>query len=329
MEVIVMNDRVQIGDRFAVTFQRTLRIPDDGRTYPLPPGLGAFPVHRVEEYYDRVPEAWREQGGVFLPVYQREALWLGFDGAPWKPNAVKVGAGRVNAVSGGPWDEDLHDDPQDYLVCPDQPWLDGIKTAEGVVRQFVAMPLGKGYTVEGQVTGTEKFGGIQLVVYEPRPGRFPDQPPPSLRPASGPLAQAMSAPEGLGLAAGGRLRQKVYADRYGIEAWDPANRGRLFVHLLNSLQYQAVTGREAPPTPVSASTYTEHGLPWFDLYDEAYADVPASDVLAKVRSVRERDEELELKPGAEERPLDIQEGQIERLGPAGPRAGAGEMEHDS
>ena len=27
-----------------IAFQRTLRIPDDGRTYPLPAGLGAFPL---------------------------------------------------------------------------------------------------------------------------------------------------------------------------------------------------------------------------------------------------------------------------------------------
>ena len=26
-----------------IGFQRTLRIPDDNRDYPLPPGLGAFP----------------------------------------------------------------------------------------------------------------------------------------------------------------------------------------------------------------------------------------------------------------------------------------------
>ena len=26
--------------RLAIDFQRTLRIPDDGKTYPLPPGLG-------------------------------------------------------------------------------------------------------------------------------------------------------------------------------------------------------------------------------------------------------------------------------------------------
>jgi len=28
------------------------------------------------------------------------------------------------------------------------------------------MPLGSGYTVEGQVTGKEEFGGIQIIVYE-------------------------------------------------------------------------------------------------------------------------------------------------------------------
>src|SRR5215475_12642012 len=107
LSVRIEKDRLCIGERFSVTFQRTLRIPDDGRDYPLPPGLGAFPIHRVEDYHDRVPAAWRDQGGVFLPIYQREALWLGFDGAPWKPNAVKVGVGRINTVSGGPWDEEL------------------------------------------------------------------------------------------------------------------------------------------------------------------------------------------------------------------------------
>src|SRR5438034_589052 len=122
--VSIDRDRVHIGERFSVSFQRTLRIPDDGRAYPLPPGLGAFPVHPVEDYKDRVPAAWREQGGVFIPMHQGEALWLGFDGASWKPNAVKVAVGMVNAVSGEMWDERLHDDPQDYVVCPQQPWLD-------------------------------------------------------------------------------------------------------------------------------------------------------------------------------------------------------------
>ena len=46
-----------------------------------PPASGPFPVGRVEDFADRVPESWREEGGVFLPMYQREALWLGFEAA--------------------------------------------------------------------------------------------------------------------------------------------------------------------------------------------------------------------------------------------------------
>ena len=44
--------------RLRVTFQRTLRIPDDGSTYFLPPGLGTFPVTPVDEVGTRAPAAW-------------------------------------------------------------------------------------------------------------------------------------------------------------------------------------------------------------------------------------------------------------------------------
>jgi hypothetical protein len=35
--------------------QRTLRIPDDGREYPLPAGLGRFPLRHVDDYARTVP----------------------------------------------------------------------------------------------------------------------------------------------------------------------------------------------------------------------------------------------------------------------------------
>jgi hypothetical protein len=47
-------DRLRIGE-LEVAFDRTLRIPDDGNTYPLPPGLGAFPIRKVEDYAERGP----------------------------------------------------------------------------------------------------------------------------------------------------------------------------------------------------------------------------------------------------------------------------------
>ena len=36
--------------QFSLSFQRTLRIPDDGRDYPLPPGLGRFALRHIEDY---------------------------------------------------------------------------------------------------------------------------------------------------------------------------------------------------------------------------------------------------------------------------------------
>ncbi|MEU6283057.1 hypothetical protein [Streptomyces sp. NPDC047028] len=154
----------------AVRFVRTLRLPESG-THALPPGLGEFPVRRVADYGDRVPEQLRARGGVMLPVYLREAMWLSFSGTT-EPAALQVGAGKVCAVSGEPWSGRLSRRPQNYLVLPRQPWLDGINSGKGTVRQFVAVPLGLGATVEGQVTGEEVWGGVQLQAFGLREDRL-------------------------------------------------------------------------------------------------------------------------------------------------------------
>lgn len=285
MNVLIKPDQVCFGERLAVVFQRTLRVPE-GAVHPLPPGLGRFPVYRVADHADRVPADWLQQGGAFIPMYQREALWLGFLGTPWKPNAVKVCAGGINVLTGDADDgRTLQGSPQDYMVCPEQPWLDGFHVGPGLVRQFVAMPLGEGYSVEAALTGRETMGGVRITVFEPRPGRFPDKPPP----VAGPVRSAR--PAAMGLAAGGLLSQKIYPDRHGLDTWDKEHFGQLVVHLVNSEQFQRITGEQPPATPIDARTYTEHGLPWFVLYDEAAGDVPVSERLADVPSVAVRDEE--------------------------------------
>ncbi len=313
LQVVVRDDVVHIGRHFKVSFQRTLRIPDDGKPYPLPPGLGRFPVGRVEDYPDLAPAAWREQGGVFIPLHQREALWLAFEGADWRPNAVQVAVGGVNALSGESWGGELKTTPQNYLVCPDQPWLDGIHVGEGMIRQFVAVPLGQGYTVEAQLTGKEDVGGIQIRVFEPKPGRFPDRPPAAKKRPDEVMRLSEVGPAGMGFGAGGQMRQKVYPDAYGVDAWDAGNTGSVFVHIVNSQVYAAITGREPPPSPIDADTYTRHGFPWFELYDEHLGDVPVSQELAGVKSVQQVDIEKGL--GAPDESVHIQEDQVKKLPP--------------
>jgi hypothetical protein len=314
LKTFIEGNRLHIGERFSVSFQRTLRLPDDGTNYPLPPGLGLFPMHRVEDFQDRATDLMKEYGGVFIPMYQREALWLGFSAAEWKPNAVKVGVGRVNAISGDAWDNQLRSEPQDYIVCPSQPWLDGINAGEGYIRQFVAMPLGLGYTVEAQLTGEEIWGGVQLLVFEPKPGRFPDHAPEKPKADFNTYAmmsmQAGAGAEQMGLGVGGRMIQKIYPDPYGVETWDEDNFGSVFVHIVNSEQYYNLTGSKPPPTPVSAKTYVEFGLPWFELYDEAESDILPSEKLAGVKSIEEKSGSGKLPYVNNESRLDIKPSQV-------------------
>src|SRR5690606_17439406 len=95
----------------------------------------------------------------------------------------------------------------------------------------------------------------------------------------------------MGLGAGGRMKQSIYPDRHGADTWDASNRARVFVHLVNSQMWTAITGEPMPSTPVSAQTYAQHGYPWFDLYDEDRGDVAASQTLSAVKSVSEMDSE--------------------------------------
>lgn len=312
LSVRIEGDRLHVGERFSVSFQRTLRIPDDGGTYPLPPGLGLLPVLPVVDYTSRVPAAWSRED-FFVPMYQREALWLGFDAAPWKPNAVKVGIGGIDAISGETWQPDLHADPQNYIVCPDQPWLDGINAGSGFIRQFVAMPLGSGYTVEGQLTGEERVGGLELVVFEPKPGRFPETPPDVEDSPRSHRAMSLGSPQGMGLAAGGKMKQAIYRDPNGVDTWDPGNCAAVRVHIVNSEQYEQITGRPAPPTPVTAQAYTEHGLPWFALYDETREDIAAPDRLTRVKSTGELDALESGRRSEDDNPVNVPETQIRKL----------------
>jgi hypothetical protein len=300
--IVLADDRIEVGDRLSISFQRTLRIPDDGKTYPLPPGLGKFPVRRAADFSNVLPESWRND--FLIPMYRREALWISFEGALWKPNAVKVGVGGIDAISGGAWSDALQASPQNYVVAPDQPWLDGINSGKGTVRQFVAVPLGEGHTIEGQLTGEERTGGIQIAAFEPLPGKFPDSPPKAV--AGRGRVMFMKQPSKMGIGAGGEMRQKIYPDKHGIETWDRDSVVSFHVHLISAAEFSAITSEAQPPSPVDAAAYTAAGFPWFELYDEDESDIDAAEVLSRIRSIRE------LEQRAPESGLDVKTTRIRK-----------------
>jgi hypothetical protein len=245
-----------------------------------------------------------------LPVYLREAMWLSFSGTR-EPAALQVGVGKVCAVSGRPWSGRLSRDPQNYVVLPRQPWLDGINSGKGTVRQFVAVPLGLGATVEGQVTGEEVWGGVQLQSFPlndgplarwreeerlraeraramPAQGKSYGAAMPMAAPAAPAAASGRGRPRAaaaMGLGVGGSMRQEVYRDERPPTDWAEQPAGRVFVHLVTPPEWRRITGEAPPPSPVDRAAYTRAGLPWFDYYDQDAEDLTATDTLQAVKPV--------------------------------------------
>ena len=284
--------------RCQISFQRTLRIPDDNQPYPLPAGLSRFPLHHVDDYYQRLPASWEQHGGVFLPMYQSEALWLDFSCNRWLgdyPCAVKVATGKINAVSGDPWSDALRSGPQDYLIIPAQKWLDGFAVGQGFIRQFVAMPLGSGFSAEEQLTRAAVHGGLQILVCPIKRAVFEVIQPQreaarqrevqySYLPGFG-VVMGDGGPTEMALSPGGLMRQQIERDPYGLDAWDQSAASRCFVHLVNSQTYAAITGQAPPHPPLTAEDYAQARMPWFEYYNENNYAVPGPAQLAGLDSV--------------------------------------------
>lgn len=242
-------------------------------------------------------------------MYQSEALWIQFTSS--YPFAAKVGAGKINAVTGEGWGEGLQAAPQNYLVVPHQPWLDGFAVRKGVIRQFVAMPLGAGYSVEEQLTSEADVGGLQLQFYlmkaqayfrirvaERLPKTLDDVIDELVTVDSGPrirfsrgqaLSEAnpcrVSEAGAMGLGAGGTMRQVIYKDLNDFEDWDRSVSSRCFVHPCNSLRWREITGTNPPHPPFTAKEYKVRGVPWFDYYRDDLAASPGSAILQGVKTV--------------------------------------------
>lgn len=317
-----------------IDFQRTLRIPDDNKTHRLPPSLGVFPLAHVDDHAAKLPASWHKRGGVFLPMHQSEAMWIRFNSK--YPFAVKIAAGKINAVTGKPWSTELEgptakptptmrcgqvDVPismgfpsgerilpgaapegQDYLAVPAQPWLDGFCVEKGKIRQFVAMPLGEGYTVEEQITGEAVHGGLQIMVYPLKPEFY--RPRPNVlrgmmagasagvmessvygMSLSASIGSARSLQPEMGMAPGGLMEQTIHADAFGLGKYDQSVSAKCFVHLINSEQYVRVTGKPAPHRAPDANDYTRAGLPWFAVWEPNAKAIPGAPALRKLDSV--------------------------------------------
>lgn len=344
-------------------------------------------------------------------MYQKEALFIQLEGEDWCPSIAKVCVGEINAINGKPFSEMLSTRSQDYVVIPNQKWLDGVNSGDGIVRQFVAMPLGQGYTIEAQITDEEKYGGFQIIVYEPVEGIFAssqkcfqkkaeyivaacrkkfdsllkksdffvkmiviyvqegktideiitltclpeeevkilydefrtkfyddtfiiislhagsdgnsaetleavrsklkllgvarDIAPPlqkdatlNASPTHSGLTILMSSPvspstgsivKEMGIAAGGKIEQKIVRDTYGVDTWDVNRRRLLKLHIVNSACYKEITGQEPPPSPITVEHYQKSGIPWYSNYDETAQEIKGAAAFKRILGIDEID----------------------------------------
>ncbi|OIW34839.1 hypothetical protein CONLIGDRAFT_27029 [Coniochaeta ligniaria NRRL 30616] len=230
---------IHVNDRLAISFHRTVRIPDDGGSYPAPKSLGALPLLNVSHFKDKLPTDAIEKGGLVTSLCDNEAMRINFHvyGTGMfldHPRfAVRVFAGGVNGLSGEPIKADMTTvlkrlngikRTQDYLYIrggrkPAQQWLDGVAVAPGVVRQFVSVPHLSPESIESEATGSRGVGGIQLeIIPQYDRGRFRllrrDRHPPEPRwdgeriKREYPPPKGFETPSDLGIPIGARLHAR-------------------------------------------------------------------------------------------------------------------------
>ena len=115
----------------------------------------------------------------------------------------------------------------------------------------------------------------------------------------------------MGLAPGGRMKQEVYEDPYGLDAWDQRHASRCFLTIANSTQWAAITGERPPTLPPAAAEYARAGLPWFEYYGADAAALDGAGTLARLKSVAAMGQEKgetplpENEPAAAGRPIPL------------------------
>ena len=131
------NGRIRLADAVFVYLERTLA-PNG----PLPPDATSRP-------YGLAPTGLSGPGSVGAAVAPGEAVWLGFQAVdPAQPAILRVRLDlpeQLDAITGGPWEETRTDDPRNYLVCPPDSRLAGVRRTVG------SLP----FSLDREAAGTE------------------------------------------------------------------------------------------------------------------------------------------------------------------------------
>lgn len=127
--------RIRLRDRLFVYLERTIRSDQ------------SVPFNERPRAYGLSPSAVSESGTIIAAVAPEEAVWLGFqalDSA--SPVIVRVRLETpdpLDAVTGAAWQDCQHHSPPNYLRCPPDSRLAGIRQIDG----YVPFETGQCFTV--------------------------------------------------------------------------------------------------------------------------------------------------------------------------------------
>lgn len=137
---------------FYVSLRHTKKIKIDPNSHTLPPDWGPFKEFKVADY--NCPEEW-SSNGYFVPAEEGMPLWIDLRSNP--QCACILSVQRFNPISNEPanLEKGLTKDPkQNYMVLPNQRWIDGY-THDGKVYQFIVTKAGEGLSVNEYVLPKE------------------------------------------------------------------------------------------------------------------------------------------------------------------------------
>ena len=73
----IFPERIAIGQGeepgLFISFVRTVRIPEDGNEYDLPPNTGLFPIFDVRQYDSQLPASMVAKGGLCIPMHRESS----------------------------------------------------------------------------------------------------------------------------------------------------------------------------------------------------------------------------------------------------------------
>jgi len=93
-----------------------------------------------------------------------------------------------------------------------------------------------------------------------------------------------------GLAAGGKIEQKIYRDTVPSMMYDGENGHRFHLHILSPEDWELITGTLPSISPITEDTYKANNIPWFSVFDDHIPSLnKISETLRSIKSVGQLD----------------------------------------